>query len=184
MRQWLPAPIAALALAACAHSPATTMLTLDAVAPAAAAPAYRGAPIAIPAVHIPAALDRAEYTRQVAGAEMKVDDFARWIAPLGTLARDTLVRDLTARLPEGAVLPPGAVAAPPARTVSVTILAFGIAGGQARMDVAYRELPSGPVAQLSLETPQQAGTPTASAEAFSQLLAQLADRMAASLGRP
>jgi uncharacterized lipoprotein YmbA len=171
---------AALAIAGCA-SPPSTILTLDIAPPAADAvhPGYAGPPIAIPAVHVPAALDRVEFVRQVSAGELKVDDFARWSAPLGTLARDALVRDLTARLPAGAVLPPGATGSPGrARTFDVTILSFDTGGGAARMQIAYRALPDGRVRPELLTTTLSDDTPLATANAFTTLLGTLADRIA------
>ena len=175
-------------LASCGGSPATRMLTLDAVAPAPAAvqAGYRGRPVAIPAVHVPAVLDRAEFAHQIAAGEVKVDDFARWAAPLGLLARDTLVRDLIARLPAGAVLPPGAGGGGGVTAIDVTILSFdagaGAGAGGATMAVVYRPLPGGAPRQLLLATPGAGGDPAATARAFSTLLGQLADRMAADIG--
>jgi len=170
----------ALALAGCAHSPPTTLLTLDTAAPAdgTVRAGYRGRPISVPAVHLPALLDRAEYVRQAGAAEVQVDDFARWAAPLGLLARDTLVRDLTLRLPAGAVLPPGATDGG-ARVVSVTVLAFADDATGARLDVAYRFLPGGPVRQASFSAPADGPGPTASARRLGALIGQLADRIAA-----
>lgn len=168
------------ALAGCA-SPKTTLLTLDAAPPApeAVQADYRGLPISVPAVHLPAALDRAEFVHEVTAGEVKVDDFARWTAPLGLLARDALVRDLTARLPAGSVLPPGAsAAAGHARTLDVTILAFQATPGGATLQVAYRVVPAGTVQQLSLTVPAGGTTPIATAQAFGALIGQLADRIA------
>jgi uncharacterized lipoprotein YmbA len=174
---------ALLGLAACGHSPATTLLTLDAAPPppAGVLAAYRGRSIAVPAVHLPIALDRPEYVAQVAPAQATVDDFAKWVAPLGTLARDTLVRDLTARLPAGAVLPPGATGGAGVRVIDVTLLSFSGGPGEAVMQVAFRALPQGPVRQVELRVPASAGGAVPGAQAFGALLGQLADRIVADL---
>lgn len=173
--------VALLALAGCA-SPKTTLLTLDAAPPAPDGlhADYRGLPIAVPAVHLPVVLDRAEFVHQESAGEVKVDDFARWTAPLGLLARDTLVRDLTARLPAGSVLPPGTGgAAGHARTLDVTILSFQGGTSGATMQVAYRALPGGAVQQVSLNAPSSGGAPVPTAQAFGVLIGQLADYIAA-----
>src|ERR1700743_2121455 len=79
-------------LSACGHSPETQFLTLDPSprAPSAVA-SYRGPPLRIPSIEIPPTLDRVEFTRQTGPGEMKVDDLVHWSAPLGILARHTLI---------------------------------------------------------------------------------------------
>jgi uncharacterized lipoprotein YmbA len=174
------------ALAGCA-SPQTTLLTLDAASPVPGAvhAGYRGMPISVPAVHLPATLDRAEFIHQETAGEVKVDDFARWTAPLGLLARDTLVRDLTARLPAGSVLPPGTSGiAGRTRILDVTILSFQAGADGATMQAAYRALPGGTVQVLSLTAPDAGTTPTTTARAFGTLIGQLADRIATAMATP
>lgn len=187
MRSPRPPLGAALLLLAggCAHSPATRMLTLDAVAPApeAVRADYHGPPLAVPAVHLPAVLDRAEFIRSAGAGEIRVDDFARWAAPLGLLARDTLVRDLSARLPQGVMLPPGSVGGPGTRALDVTILSLGTDPGGARLEAAWRILPDGPVRQASVTASGSTAGPPASAQLFSGLVGQLADRIANDLPR-
>ena len=176
--------LAGLATLAGCSSPKTTLLTLDAAPPApeAVQAGYRRLPIAVPAVHLPASLDRAEFVHQETAGEVKVDDFARWTAPLGLLARDALVRDLTARLPAGSVLPPGAGGvAGRMRTLDVTILAFQAGPSGATMQVAYRALPGGAVRQLSMSAPGAGVEPVPTAQAFGVLIGQLADRIAADM---
>ena len=182
MRPWLLAAVPLLPLAGCAHSPPTRLLALEPAPPAAVRSDYRGPPLAVPAVHLPALLDRAEYVHGDGAGTVKVNDFARWAAPLGLLARDTLVRDLSARLPEGAVLPPGSAGGGSARTLNVTVVSFGSAAGGAHMEAAWRVLPNGRVHQVSLTDagPYAGSDPAGAARAFSQLLGQLADRIAAS----
>jgi uncharacterized lipoprotein YmbA len=176
--------LAVLLAAGCGSSPSTTLLTLDAVAPPPASvhPDYRGPAIIVPAVHVPAVLDRTEFVRQVTAGSAKVDDFAHWAAPLGLLTRDALVRDLTARLPEGAVLPPGATGdAKGLVTLDVTILSFDTTASGATMQAAYRTLPHGVVRQASLDVAQPVSDPVSSAQAYAMLVAKLADRMAVDL---
>jgi uncharacterized lipoprotein YmbA len=176
-----------LAVLAGCSSPKTTLLTLDAAPPApdAVHADYRGLPIVIPAVHLPASLDRAEFVHQESAGEVKVDDFARWTAPLGLLARDVLVRDLIARLPAGSVLPPGASgAAGKARTLDVTILGFQTGPGGAAMQVAYRALPGGAVQQVSLRVPGGSIAPVPTAQAFGMLIGALADRIVMDVTAP
>jgi hypothetical protein len=173
---------AALALSGCGSSPPTVLLTLDAAPPApqAVRADYRGLPIAVPAVHIPASLDRAELVAQPGAGTVEVDDFARWSAPVAILARDALVRDLVARLPEGSVLPPGATGrAGKTVTIDVTILSLATLAPQATMQAAYRCLPDGAVRQVTFNAPVSGAAPAAASRAFSALLGLLADRLAA-----
>ena len=176
--------LAPLLLAACGHSPETQFLTLDPVPGAPAAAAWRGPPVRIPSVAIPPALDRVEFTRQTAPGEMKVDDLAHWSAPLGMLARNTLILDLAQRLPAGAVAPPDAPAQPGGLRVTVSILSFGVTDGVASMEAAYElagddaAAAPGPRQWAQLTAASAGTTPVDTARAFSTLLGSLADRMA------
>lgn len=183
VRHALPAAIAgAVLLAGCGHSPATTFLTIDAAPPAAAPLAgYRGAPLRVPFVHVPLTLDRPEYVSQPSAGVVKVADFARWSAPLGGLARDTLVRDLTQRLPAGSVLAPDAAPARPETVVQATVLDFTPAGTEATMTVSYRVGSSPAPHVVQLRTPLAGATPVDAAQAWGALIGQLADRIVAEL---
>lgn len=185
-----PAPLTAillaLPLAACGHGPATRFLTIDAAPPPAAAvrAGYRGPPVTIPAVHVPAALDRVEYAREAAAGQVTVSDFDRWAAPLGTLMRDALARDLAARLPEGAVLTPG-LAVPAGGALRVDVVVTGFDGAAGTMQAAYQLLPPGGHAgtrhEALLTTSAAGADPGAAARTLAALLGQLADRIAADL---
>jgi uncharacterized lipoprotein YmbA len=172
-----------LLLAACGHSPDTQFLTLDPVpgTPGAGA-AYRGAPVRIPSLQIPAALDRVEFARETGPGEMKVEDFVHWSASLWMLARDTLILDLAQRLPSGAVSPPDAAAQPGGLRATVAILSFGVAGTEASMVATYAFGPedgqAGTPHWVQLSAPSAGSTPPETARAFSALLGILADRMA------
>lgn len=173
--------------AGCGRSPATTFLALEPVPPARVGAAYAGPVLRVPFVRVPVTLDRPEFVRQVAG-RVEVSDVDRWAAPLGRLARDTLIQDLQARLPAGAVLPPDAGPAVPEVRAEVTVLAFRVASGRAVMDVSYRLVrragASGdPVRPVALRTDVAAETPAAQAGAWSALLGQLADVVVADLVR-
>lgn len=184
--------IAALAgtalLAGCGHSPAATFLTIDPAPPAAlpvAAPlaAYRGAPLRVPFVHVPVTIDRPEFVHQPAAGTLAVDDFARWSAPLGRLARDTLIRDLTDRLPAGTVLAPDAAPATPETLVQATVLDVTPAGPVETMTVSYR-IGASPVPRVvQFQAPLAGPMPADAARAWSALIGQLADRIVADLPR-
>lgn len=177
------------ALAGCGHSAPTTFLVIDPAPPAASAPAYRGPPLRVPFLHVPVTLDRPELTRQDAAGTLVVDDFARWSAPLGLMARNVLIQDLVARLPAGSVLPPDAPAAPHELRVEVTVLSFVATAGQATMTVEYRMIPPGravaparpQVAQFAAAVPGD--DPAGRARAWSALIGELSDRLVADLPR-
>ncbi len=177
--------LGAAMLAGCGHSPAVTFLVLDAVPPARSVADYAGPPLRVPFVHLPATVDRPELVRQDAAGTISVDDFARWSAPLGLQARDTLIRDLTARLPGGAVLPPDAPPAPREVRVEATVLAFDVTAGQASMTVSYRLVGPGAtdprpmVAKLA--TPLMDDAAAGRARAWSALIGQLSDHVIAAL---
>jgi uncharacterized lipoprotein YmbA len=181
------APLAALALmlAACGHSPDTQFLTLDPV-PGTPAAGHRGAPLRLPSIQVPPELDRVEFARQTGPGQMKVEDLVHWSAPLGMLARNTLILDLAQRLPSGAVLPPDSAAQPGGLRATVAIVSFGTTGNEATMTATYAFGPEDGTARpprwAELRTPS-GQTPVETARAFSALLGQLADRMAADLAR-
>jgi uncharacterized lipoprotein YmbA len=178
------APLALLlALTACGHSPETQFLTLDPVpGPASAGP--RGGPVRLPSIQVPPEFDRVEFAHQTGPGQMKVEDLVHWSAPLGMLARNTLILDLAQRLPRGAVLPPDAAAQPNSIRATVAILSFAASGSDATMTATYAFGPEeGSTARprwAELRTPV-GQTPVETARAFSALLGQLADRMAADL---
>jgi uncharacterized lipoprotein YmbA len=190
-------------LAACAHSPPTRFYTLDAAPPAggAAASVYAGPPVRVLAVRLPPTMDRQELVSRQGGARLGVDDFAHWAAPVGELAVTALTGDLAARLPQGRVIFPGAVRLGASRDLTVSVLDFQVAGGQATLDASWSlskasgaptsapagtPPPSAPAGApiggtLRLTTPTTGEDSAASAQALAALLAQLADHIADNL---
>ncbi|MGI4880399.1 MAG: PqiC family protein [Janthinobacterium lividum] len=177
----------ALALAACGHSQATRFWTLDPVPPPGAQlpdAALPGAmrPVRVAAVHIPLALDRAEVVQPGGADRLAVRDLDHWGAPLGSLVRLALTRDLVARLPAGAVVFPDAPASTPARSVVVDVLALGSDGGDYRLEVGWTLLgPDGLAVaargQARLATPLAGPDVAAQVAATGRLTGQLADRI-------
>lgn len=177
-----------LTLAACASSPPTRFFALDAVAPAAAgAPAGAGTPVKIDAVHIPPALDRESMVRGESGNQLEISSQDRWAGDLGEMIRRVLTQDLAARLPPGMVIAPESPAPPNARGVVVDILTFQPRAGEVELDADWTLLQgtqSNPVLRRSLRlTAPAAASAQDQAAAMSSLLGQLADRMAADIGR-
>ena len=180
--------LASATLASCASAP-TRFFTLDAVAPSQpAGAAYAGPPVKVLAVNIPPALDREELVSETAPGEVKVHDLEHWEAPLGLTARQVLIQDLAGRLPAGSVLGPASPSGDGVATLSVDIVSFHAGPDGARMQAAWSaSLPSvgGPhVLRAPLTLLQTAGMAdggAGTAQAFSALLGQLSDQIAATL---
>lgn len=174
-------------VAACGHSPQTQFLTLEPTPAPGAIAGYRGPTIRLPVVHIPPALDRDEFAQQASPGEIKVDDFVRWSAPLGMLARNTLILDLAARLPAGAMSPPDAPAQSAGLRVDVSVLSLEVVNGNASLQAAYGfarddDHSSARYQQWTTQNVSSGGnTPLEAARAYSALLGRLADRIAADL---
>ena len=183
--------LAATALLVGCASPPTRFFTLDPVAPAQPlASGYAGPPLKVLAVHIPPVLDREELVQEGPAGEIKVHDFEHWSAPLGLTARQVLVQDLAARLAAGEVLGPDSPGGPQVATLSVDVVAFsaGPAGAslQASWSATLPARPGSTAAPVMIRSPLQQlqGPPTTTdgagaAQAFSALLGQLADQIAA-----
>ncbi len=179
-----------LTLTACASSPPTRFFALDAVAPGAGSAQDRGAmssPVKIDAVHIPPALDRESMVRGESGHQLEISSQDRWAGDLGEMIRRVLTQDLAARLPSGMVIAPQSPAPRSARGVVVDILTFQPRAGGVALDADWTLLQgtqSNPVLRRSLHlTVPSAASAQDQAAAMSQLLGQLADRMAADIGR-
>ena len=175
-------------LAGCASAP-TRFFTLDPVAPAQpSAAAYPGPPVKVLAVNIPPALDREELVSETAPGEVKVHDLEHWEAPLGLTARQVLVQDLASRLPAGAVLGPASPGGDGVATLSLDIVSFRAGLDGAQMQASWNaSLPGVAGAQLfrsPLMTLQGAGVSpdgAGTAQAFSALLGQVSNQIAATL---
>ena len=179
-------------LAGCAQSPPTQFFTLDALASAAPVRGAAGRPIRIDHVTIPAVMDRPEMVREHAAAQLKVDDFSHWGAPLGDLMRATLVEDLAGRLPAGRVLPAGLPKLDGAADIAVEVNAIHERPGSIALDVDWTLIgrPPGGGGQgatvrvarhESIEAPLDGQSEQAFANALSQATATLADRIAVAI---
>jgi uncharacterized lipoprotein YmbA len=176
---------AILALAACSHSPDTVFYTLEPHDPASGArdDAYRGPAIQVDSVRLPAVLDRPELIRSTGPNTMEVDDFARWAAPVGEMAQRVLTQDLAARLPNDAVVYPGAPKPAATAALTVDVLDFEVSEGRATLDVNWVLTPASDAAShaaqalrrtLHLVAPATSGS-KGSADGLSRLMAALAD---------
>lgn len=199
---WWPA---ALALAACGHSPPTRYFSLDAVPPRAplettgAIGSPEGPRVQLGAVRVPASLDRPEVVAQDATHTLSVRDGDHWGAPLAQMMRRTLAQDLLARLPAGTFVLPDAPAPDGTRGIVVTVLALRAntkasngsnmpngSKGQLVLEGSWTLTSGQPAKALLTENvvlsePMSSADSGAIADAMSRVLGQLADHIAASL---
>jgi uncharacterized lipoprotein YmbA len=176
-------------LAACGSAP-TRFYTLEPVAPkqtvsgAAAKP-----PIEVGAVPVPAELDRDAVVLRDGGDRLDISGQDQWGAPLGSLVRQALTADLTARLASGSVLAPGSTA-PKAglRVLKVELQHFmGDTNGAVRLDANWSLLRAGSSDVLRrghevVHVQAASGKPADVVPAMSEALGQFADRITRAIG--
>jgi len=133
---------------------------------------------------VPASWDRIEILKLSAAGILQISDFDHWAAPLAQMARQTLSDDLDQRLPSGSVIYPRLPKPSDALGVNVDILEFNIVASQASMQASWILVPSGGAqgakrSAAGLRTSVSSADPAAVAHAWSDLIGQLADRIAA-----
>lgn len=176
-----------LALGACSSTPPPSVYTLVPLTPAAPAPAGTLA-LSVEQVDIPRYLDRPQVVRYGNTYQLEVDDSARWGEPFGAMVSRVLVQDLSRRLPGGQVFLETDVASVPAQlSLEVSVLAFE-ANPENTIVLDARWVLRRPHDGQILGS--QAGTVSVAmrdptlpgmAQAMSEALAQLSDRIAAGL---
>lgn len=177
--------LTALPLLGCGSSPKTNFFALEPVKAQTQAAQNDGAPIQLAAVHIPPALDRQEMVRRTAGEALDVSDQDRWAAPFDEMVQRVLSQDLAGRLPPGRVIYPDQPAPAGTDPVVIDILAFEDDGtGQVVFQGSWSVLKSGsnlPLLgqQIRLTAPISGKGSAGDAEAMSNVLGQLSDRIAA-----
>jgi len=185
----LVAVLLLLGLTACGSAP-TRLYTLQAIAPTAALAGpvvpYQGPAVRVNTVHVPPEFDRIELVTSSAPGELKISDLDHWSAPLARLAQQVLTADLLARLPPGKVIFPHAARADGELGIAVDILDFDTRPPRASMHVTWTLTSGGPQVERRqgtalLQTPIGGGDAPAVARSFSELMAQLTDRLAANL---
>jgi uncharacterized lipoprotein YmbA len=173
-----------LAISGCRSAP-TRLHSLRTV-PAQGTVSYAGPAVRIDAVHLPADMDRAEITTQSAAGDITIHELDHWAASLPRMAQQTLTADLVARLPPGKV-----ILAPldkPDRALGLNVVILRISSdAKGAVFVASWQAGAGNASTRSsdlvtLES-DTAGTPSEVANRLSELLAQLADRIAAQLAQ-
>jgi uncharacterized protein len=173
----------AVALGGCRSAP-TRIHTLAPAAPASRTNIYHAPVMRVDTLSVPAGWDRIEILTFSTAATLQISDFDHWAAPLAQMARQTLSDDLDQRLPPGSVIYPRLSKPSEALGVNVDILEFNLGPSQATMRASWIIVPSGHPADAkrsaaSLLSAMSSGEPSAVAHAWSDLIGQLADRIAA-----
>jgi uncharacterized lipoprotein YmbA len=173
----------ALTLGAC-HSAPTRIYNLDPAVPATRLDTYQAPALRIDTLNVPASWDRIEILRLTADGKLQIGDFDHWSAPLAQIARQTLSDDLDQRLPSGSVIYPRLPKSNGALGIDVDILEFTVVASQASMRASWLIVPSvgsqsAKRSVASLQGSMTSTEPAAVAHAWSELIGQLADRIAA-----
>lgn len=167
-------------LAGCRSSPPKRFYVLDPIPAPERSSAATGKVVQVAAVNIPASLDRQEMVREGANGSLQISDINRWGAPLADMTQNVLTRDLAARLPAGAVLPPRTNAPPGTFEITVDLLQFGRdATGNVVLDGGWALYHLGsdtPVMNRQVKLSEGGSTDYASqVQAMSRLLGRMAD---------
>jgi uncharacterized lipoprotein YmbA len=179
---WVIGCAVALTLGAC-HSAPTRIYSLDPAGPATRLDTYQAPALRVDTLNVPASWDRIEILSLTAG-KLQISDFDHWSAPLAQIARQTLSDDLDQRLPSGSVIYPRLPKPNGALGINVDILQFTVVASQASMRASWLIVPtvgsqSAKRSVASLQWSMTSTEPTAVAHAWSELIGQLADRIAA-----
>jgi uncharacterized lipoprotein YmbA len=180
---WAAGCALAVALGGCRSAP-TRIYTLGPAAPASRIDVYHAPALRVDTLSVPADWDRIEILKLSAAGTLQISDFDHWAAPLSLMVRQTLSDDLDQRLPSGSVIYPRLPKPSRALGVDVDILEFNIAVSQASMRASWIIVPSGDAqggkrGTAELRSSMSSEEPAAVAHAWSDLIGQLADRIAA-----
>src|ERR1700722_13432987 len=173
----------AAALGAC-HSAPTRIYSLDPAVPATRIDTYQAPALRVDTLSVPASWDRIEILSLSPAGKIQMSDFDHWSAPLAQIARQTLSDDLDRQLPTGSVIYPRLPKSNAALGINVDILDFTLVAAQASMRVSWLIVPAvgsqGAKRDVALLQESVTSTePAAIAHAWSELIGQLADRIAA-----
>jgi uncharacterized protein len=180
---WVVGCAIAVGLGGCRSAP-TRIYTLAPAAPASHIHLYHGPALRVDTLSVPAGWDRTEILKPTEAGALQISEFDRWAAPLAQMARQTLSDDLDQRLPPGSLIYPRLPKPIGALGVNVDILEFNILASQASMRASWTIVPSGDAASAKrsaaeLRSSMSSQDPAAVAHAWSDLVGQLADRIAA-----
>ena len=179
---WVAGCAVAVALGGCL-SGSTRIYTLGAAAPASHIDFYHAPALRIDTLNVPASWDRIEILTSSSAGTLQISDFDHWAAPLAQMARQALSDDLDQRLPSGSVIYPRLPKPSGALGVNVDILEFNIVASQASMQASWIIVPSGNAqgakrSAAELHSSMSSADSAAVAHAWSDLIGQLADRIA------
>jgi uncharacterized protein len=187
LRPWAATLLSVALLASCRSSPPKHFYVLDPVPAQQRSSMATRTVVQVAAVNIPASLDRQEMVRESAAGSLQISDINRWGAPLADMTQNVLTRDLTERLPVGAVLPPRTNAPPDTFEITVDLLQFGRdTTGNVVLDGGwslYRLGSDTPVTSRQVQLSEAGGSPdyAAQVQAMSRLLGRMADEIAGAL---
>ena len=181
--------LAMVVLAGClGSSPASRFYTLSTIPPREGQGGGGGAPairVRVAPVTVPEGVDRPQLVRRTGENAVVVDEFDRWVEPLDTLLRNTLVQDLGALVPEAQVLGDAVPGLATDRTVVVAMNRLDLSG-QLVMDVVWFVLPAGVdqperTHRTRLTEAAGSGSPADVAPALSRAVEKLAREIAPEL---
>ena len=180
---WVATCAVAVALGGC-RSASTRIYTLGPTAPASHIDVYHAPALRIDTLNVPASWDRIEILKLSAAGTLQISDFDHWAAPLAQMARQALSDDLDQRLPAGSVIYPRLPKPIGALGINIDILDFNIVASLALMRASWIIFPSDDAQgakrnAVSLRSSMSSEDPAAIANAWSDLIGQLADRIAA-----
>ena len=180
---WVAGCAVAMAVGGC-RSASTRIYALEPAAPASRAEGYSAPALRVDTLSLPASWDRMEILRPSAAGALVISDFDHWAAPLAQMVRQTLSEDLDQRLPSGTVIYPRLPKPSDALGIDVDILDFNFGVSRASMRASWTIVPSGDVqgakrSEAELHSPMSSEDPASVAHAWSDLIAQLSDRVAA-----
>jgi uncharacterized protein len=146
-------------------------------------------PVQLVAVHLPPSLDRKQMLRMTAENSVKISGTDRWAASLDEMVRNVLAQDLADRLEKNRLILPEAPPPPGTATLVVTITEFmPDATGMIRLSGSWSLLKSGTNTVIMERQFKLAAASAATADStaitMSNLLGQLAGRMASALPNP
>lgn len=176
-------------LASCGSSPPTRYFTLTPTNGSQTQVVALGAPVQVTALHLPDALDRQQMVLGGKGNAVTVSGSDRWNGPLDVMARRILTEDLAQRLGRAHVIP--SQAPPPSGTDQIVVTVTDFGPGADHLTIlqanwALLDNKSGKTVlsrNVSLRSPAIVAKPDQVAASMSDVLGQLASRIAATLGQ-